>query len=225
MTYAGGEDGILSLFDNKNQQRVSEFKVDDDEEITAVFAKNQLQVMTGSSEGVVKLFDLRYSGAVRTMRHPYMMPINTIVEHKSSGKIITADEKSVRISDSQSGKLFTTIEPKFKINAVMPYIDSGMLFMPCQNRRIGTYFVPSLGKAPKWASFLENVTEEMEETQKDNVYDEFRFLTMQDLEKINGSHLLGSKFLKSYMHGFIIKAKLHDKLKAESKPFDLEEYK
>ena len=104
-------------------------------------------------------------------------------------------------------------------------MDSGLLFLPCQNKKIGTYFIPALGKAPKWASFLENVTEEMEETQKDNVYDEFRFLTIEDLEKINGSHLLGSKFLKSYMHGFIIKAKLHDKLKAESKPFDLEEYK
>jgi len=104
-------------------------------------------------------------------------------------------------------------------------MNSGLLFLPCQSQRIGTYFIPALGKAPKWASFLENITEEMEEEQKDNVYDEFRFLTREDLEKINGLHLIGSKFLKSYMHGFIIKAKLHDRLKLESQPFDMEEYK
>ena len=67
-----------------------------DERITALYAKSQLQVMTGTSEGVVKLFDLRYSGAVMTQRHPYMLPIHTITEHKASGKIITSDEKSVR---------------------------------------------------------------------------------------------------------------------------------
>lgn len=65
----------------------------------------------------------------------------------------------------------------------------------------------------------------MEETQKDNIYDEFRFVTKDELEKINGSHLIGSKFLKSYLHGFILKAKFYNKLKAESQPFDFQEYK
>lgn len=111
LTFAGGDDGKLGLFDNKTSKRskfykfkklVSEFEVSADEQITALYSKSQLQVMTGTSEGVVKLFDLRYSGAVRTQRHPYMLPIHTITEHKASGKIITSDEKSVRYSQQIS---------------------------------------------------------------------------------------------------------------------------
>lgn len=65
----------------------------------------------------------------------------------------------------------------------------------------------------------------MEEQQKNNIYEEFRFLSKEDLEKVNGGHLIGTKFVKSYMQGFVIKAKFYEKLKAEAQPFDLEEYK
>ncbi len=36
------------------------------------------------------------------------------------------------------------------------------------------YFVPSLGPAPKWCSFLEGLTEELEETAAPAVYDDYR---------------------------------------------------
>jgi hypothetical protein len=39
--------------------------------------------------------------------------------------------------------------------------------------RIGSYFVPSLGPAPRWASFLEGLTEELEETTP-TLYDDYR---------------------------------------------------
>ena len=65
----------------------------------------------------------------------------------------------------------------------------------------------------------------MEQQNKDNVYDQFRFLSQEELEKVNGTHLIGSKFLKSYLHGFIIKAKLYAKLVAQAQPFDLQKYK
>ena len=38
------------------------------------------------------------------------------------------------------------------------------------------YFIPSLGPAPKWCSFLENLTEELEETANPTVYDDYRFI-------------------------------------------------
>lgn len=39
------------------------------------------------------------------------------------------------------------------------------------------YFVPSLGPAPKWCSFLEGLTEELEETAAPAVYDDYRLVT------------------------------------------------
>jgi hypothetical protein len=39
--------------------------------------------------------------------------------------------------------------------------------------RVGSYFVPSLGPAPRWASFLEGLTEELEESTP-SLYDDYR---------------------------------------------------
>lgn len=39
---------------------------------------------------------------------------------------------------------------------------------------VQAYFIPSLGPAPKWCSFLENLTEELEETANSTVYDDYR---------------------------------------------------
>ena len=36
------------------------------------------------------------------------------------------------------------------------------------------YFVPSLGPAPQWCSFLESLTEELEETANPTIYDDYR---------------------------------------------------
>ena len=105
--------------------------------------------------------------------------------------------------------------------------DSGLIFLPCQAERVGTYFIPALGKAPRWCSFVENLTEEMEEnaSKNKNIYQEYRFLSEEDLAKVNASHMIGSKFLQAYMGGFIMKAKLYEKLKLQAQPFDLEKYR
>lgn len=89
----------------------------------------------------------------------------------------------------------------------------------------GTHFIPALGPAPRWCSFIENLTEELEEKQTETIYNEYKFLTREELEAIKSSDLIGSKFVQSYMHGFIMKAKLYNKLKDKSQPFDYQAYK
>ncbi len=37
-----------------------------------------------------------------------------------------------------------------------------------------SYFVPALGPAPRWASFLEGLTEELEENASPTLYDDYR---------------------------------------------------
>ena len=41
--------------------------------------------------------------------------------------------------------------------------DSGLLLMAAEQSRVLSYYVPALGPAPRWCSFLDVITEELEE--------------------------------------------------------------
>lgn len=42
----------------------------------------------------------------------------------------------------------------------------------------------ALGPAPRWCSFLDNLTEELEENPESTIYDDYKFVTRQDLENL-----------------------------------------
>ena len=46
-----------------------------------------------------------------------------------------------------------------------------------------TYFIPQLGPAPRWCSFLENITEELEDsaTGPRSVYEDYKFVSRAEL--------------------------------------------
>ena len=50
-----------------------------------------------------------------------------------------------------------------------------MIFAPLEKDKTRTYFIPELGHAPKWCAFLENLTEELEESNVTTVYDDLKF--------------------------------------------------
>ena len=114
-----------------------ELNVFEGEEITALQKDGDLTMVVGSSEGTLKLFDLRFPTPYMIKQHPYMVPINEIVFHQKAEKMIVSDEKSIRIYDKQTGNLFTAVESKFKINGVKTYQDSGLLLVAQEARRIG----------------------------------------------------------------------------------------
>ena len=82
-----------------------------------------------------------------------------------------------------------------------------------------------MGHAPKWCTFLENLTEELEESNVTTLYDDFKFLTAADLDKLQASNLIGTPVLKSYMHGYFMDLKAYQKLVNETDPFAYENYK
>ena len=53
--------------------------------------------------------------------------------------------------------------------------DSGLLFVAAEQPRILSFFIPSLGAAPRWCGFLDNLAEELEEV-KSGVYDDYKFV-------------------------------------------------
>jgi len=94
-----------------------------------------------------------------------------------------------------------------------------------EQEKIGTYFIPSMGHAPKWCTFLENLTEELEESNVTTLYDDFKFVTREDLDKLQAGHLVGTPVLKSYMHGYFMELKAYQKLCLENDPFAYENYR
>lgn len=97
--------------------------------------------------------------------------------------------------------------------------------VPQEQQKIGTYFIPSLGNAPKWCAFLENLTEEMEESQNTSVYEDYKFLTMSELQQLNATHLIGTPMLRAHLHGFFIEMRAYQKLLSVADPFAYERYR
>ena len=111
------------------------------------------------------------------------------------------------------------------INDFTLYKNSGMVFTAWEEEKLGAFFIPTIGQAPKWWSYIENMTEEMEEKHTTTSYEDYKFLTKNELEQINASHLIGTKMLKPYMHGFFMDAKQYRKLKSITDPFAFEKYR
>lgn len=52
----------------------------------------------------------------------------------------------------------------------------------------------------------------MEEGAQTTIYDDFKFLTKEDLERLNLTNLIGTNLLRAYMHGFFIDYRLYKKV-------------
>lgn len=223
---AGGKSGIIETFDYRERSKVNKVIANKGVEITALThdASGYL-FASGSQDGLVRLYDLRYSSHLLEVQHPYKLPIKTVRFHEESKNLISLDKKMIKIYNKNSGKVFTNIESTCDLNDVELVGNSGLLLVANEEVRIGTYFIPELGPAPKWCPLLENITEELEEELTSTVYDEYKFVTREDLEALNASHMIGTKFLKQYLHGFLMKIKMYNKLKSVNDPFAYEKYK
>uniref|UniRef100_A0A8Q3SHW5 Nucleolar protein 10 n=1 Tax=Homo sapiens TaxID=9606 RepID=A0A8Q3SHW5_HUMAN len=102
---------------------------------------------------------------------------------------------------------------------------SALKFNGALTMAVGTTTGQVLGPAPRWCSFLDNLTEELEENPESTVYDDYKFVTKKDLENLGLTHLIGSPFLRAYMHGFFMDIRLYHKVKLMVNPFAYEEYR
>ena len=196
-------------------------------EVTTLrFDSRGLQLAVGTSTGHVALYDLRRSTPLKVKDHQYGLPIVDIKYHARTGHVVSSDAKSVKVWEPDSGKTYTTIESPSDINDVAIYPDSGMIFAALETERLGAYFLPSLGPAPRWCHFLDNITEEMEEAPSTSgMYDDYKFVTREELERLGLSGLVGTGTLRPYMHGFFIDSELHQKAVSLSQPFAYEQWR
>lgn len=221
----GGSDGLLELWDYRQREKIGEIPYVSPITCLSYNSESPLKYSLGFSNGLVRVFDLRYEKSVIDFQHQYREPINSIIFHDKSRSLLSADKKIVKIFNQDTGKIFTNIEPKEEINSIELVQNSGLMFIASEGVRIGTYFIPALDSAPKWCHYIENVTEELEEELIDKVYDEYKFLSYEDLEKLNALNLIGSKYVKQYMHGYLLHSKLYQKLLEINDPFAYEKYR
>lgn len=213
-------------------------------EITALeFDRSGLGLATGSSTGLIHLYDMRSSAPLLKKDQGYGYPIQTLAFLTSSiknraqlnePKILSADKRIIKIWNSRSGTPWTSVEPAVDLNSVVWCKDTGMILTANEGRQQHSFFIPQLGPAPKWCSFLDNLVEEMAEDPNDpnayrnhqagDVYDNFKFLTKKQLEMLNLSHLIGTTgLLRPYMHGYFVAQRLYEEARLIADPFVWEE--
>ncbi|MCJ1470626.1 hypothetical protein MMC07_009272 [Pseudocyphellaria aurata] len=213
-------------------------------EVTALqFDRSGLGLATGSSTGLIHLYDLRSSAPILKKDQGYGYPIQTLIFLASSihtraqtneSKILSADKRIIKIWDSQSGAPWTSVEPAVDLNSVAWCKDSGMVLTANEGRQQHSFFIPQLGPAPRWCSFLDNLVEEMAEDPNDpnaftsqrtgEVYDNYKFLTIEQLDSLNLSHLVGTtSLLRPYMHGYFVAQQLYEEARLIADPSIWEE--
>ncbi|WPK23187.1 hypothetical protein PUMCH_000415 [Australozyma saopauloensis] len=224
---AGLEDGTVEFWDPRSRLRAAKLHVADtlgeQTQITAsVFRNDGLNFACGTSSGKTLLYDLRAPTPSVIKDQGYGFDIKKIIwideNSQDSSKIMTADKRIAKVWNRLDGKPFTSMEPNVDINDVEYVKDSGMFFFANEGMPMHSYYIPNLGPAPKWCSFLDNITEELEEKPSDTIYSNYRFITRDDVAKLNLSHLIGSNVLRSYMHGFFINTDLYDKVNLIANP-------
>ncbi|KAL8223572.1 hypothetical protein R6Q57_019047 [Mikania cordata] len=231
----GGEDGFVECFDMRIRSSVGRLNavtsINEGDQVTAIEFNGDggYHMAVGSSGGKVMIYDLRSSSPLRVKDHMYGSPILNIKWHQTLNserpKLITSDKHIVRIWDPETGGGMTSIEPTAgAINDLCVFSESGLMLLALDTSQIPSYFLPSLGPAPKWCSYMENLTEELEEDAQTTIYDDYKFLTKEEIEKLNLTNLIGTNLLRAYMHGFFIDFRLYKKAQAAANPMVYEEY-
>ena len=250
----GTSAGTVEFWDSRSRNRVSAFApppstsiLDTGQdltkpEITALeFHPSGLNLATGNSNGIVQTYDLRspipllqkdqgYGSPIQTLR--YLTPSSRSRSAISSTKLLSADRKSIKLFDSETGGLWTSIEPAVDLNCVEWVPDSGMLLTANEGRQQHSFFIPQLGPAPKWCGFLDNLVEEMAEdgdadpnafnaakSTAGEVYDNYKFVDQRELRDLNLDHLVGTtNVLRPYMHGFFVPQRLYEQARLLANP-------
>ena len=152
--------------------------------------------------------------------HRNALPIIDIKFHTDSSgmeRVTSTDSQGVKIWSAQSGDIYTGIESECGLNDLCLIENGcGLLLTANENQRCGAYYVPSLGPAPRWCSFLDALTDELEETKSRQTgeWTNFKFVSRDELTVLGACHLIGTNLLKPYMHGFFMKLKLYGQLKS-----------
>uniref|UniRef100_A0A0K0DDF2 Nucleolar protein 10 n=1 Tax=Angiostrongylus cantonensis TaxID=6313 RepID=A0A0K0DDF2_ANGCA len=223
----GTTDGQVEAWDHRDRSRVgildcfvNKLLFSGKVEITSLNFRNALCLGVGTSSGHVMLYDIRSRKPLMVKDHINGLPIKRI----DFDLVLSMDSRVLKIWNAVEGKPFAAIETDCALNDFCRYFDSGLIFFANEGCRLQQFFIPALGTAPKWCYYLETITEELEENQSATLYDDYKFVTKEELDKLGISNLIGTSVLRAYMHGYFLDRRLYEKAQLVSQPDAYEKY-
>ncbi|KAF8500210.1 WD40-repeat-containing domain protein [Russula emetica] len=203
--------------------------------VTALASRSDgLSYAVGTSTGHTLLYDIRSRQPFAIKDQGYGLPVKRVSWIEGGPKmagddlVVSADKKVIKIWDRNSpSENFTSLTPATDLNDVHHIPGSGLLMTTNEGIQMTTYFIPELGPAPRWCSFLENITEELENTAGGarSVYEDYKFVSRSELAILGLDHLIGTPALKPYMHGYFLSLKLYDAARVIANPYMYEEHR
>ncbi|KAH7926252.1 WD40 repeat-like protein [Leucogyrophana mollusca] len=201
--------------------------------VTAIASRTDgLSYAVGTSTGHTLLYDIRSTRPFALKDQGYGLPVRNVawIEGGSrmagDGMVLSADKKVVKIWDRDSpSSNFVSITPANDLNHIHHVPGSGLLLAANEGIQMATFYIPQLGPAPRWASFLENITEEMEDQTVRTVYEDYKFVERSELRTLGLDHLVGTPALKPYMHGYFVSLQLYDTARVIANPFAYAEHR
>ncbi|KAH9941186.1 WD40-repeat-containing domain protein [Epithele typhae] len=201
--------------------------------VTALASRpDGLSYAVGTSTGHTLLYDIRSARHLALKDQGYGLPVKSVcwIEGGSrmvgEGYLLSADKKVIKIWNRNSPESnFTSITPANDINDVNHIPGTGLLMLANEGIKMTSFFVPQLGPAPKWCSFLENLTEELEDQTTRTAYKDYKFVDRAELAKLRLDHLVGTPALKPYMHGYFVSLQLYDTARLIANPYAYAEHR
>ncbi|KAL7670552.1 hypothetical protein ACOME3_005487 [Neoechinorhynchus agilis] len=152
----------------------------------------------GTSNGLVHIYDIRSSNPLISKDNGVHV-IETMFIHDQ--QVATCDRRYLRIFNHTNGHQKLVVPSTKKINSMcIPQRGSGLIFVPTDSPKIHTYFIPDLGPAPTWCSYLDTIVEELKESVVWNdAYDGYRFVSRNELEELDLGKYLSTSFAHPYL--------------------------
>lgn len=201
-------------------------------------AQDGLNMAVGTSTGHVLLYDLRMDKPYATKDQGFSLPIKSLSwpgdarqtrggssSSEAHDTVMSADAKGIKVwPKSDPGSNLVSISPQSgtDLNDVHHLPGSGLVFAAVEGTQCAAWYAPTLGPAPKWCSFLDRITDEIDEEQtsggKRGVYEDFKFVDRAELDSLNMSHLVGSDALRPYMHGYFVPLAVYERARLIANP-------
>ncbi|CCF49376.1 hypothetical protein NDA11_000612 [Ustilago hordei] len=207
-------------------------------------AEDGLNLAVGTNTGHVLLYDLRMDRPYQTKDQGFGLPIKKVMwpgdkaasttgsvgprtRSEAEGKVLSADAKVIKVWDKDSGDNLVSVTPPSAatdINDVTHYPGTGLLMAAVEGTQMAAWYVPALGPAPRWCSYIDTLTDEMDGVGSagtgagKGVYEDFKFVDRAELERLGMSHLVGTQLLRPYMHGYFISLALYERARLLNNP-------
>lgn len=207
-------------------------------------AEDGLNLAVGTNTGHVLLYDLRMDRPYQTKDQGFGLPIKKVMwpgdkaasttggvgprtRSEAEGKVLSADAKVIKVWDKDSGDNLVSVTPPSAatdINDVAHYPGTGLLMAAVEGTQMAAWYVPALGPAPRWCSYIDTLTDEMDGVGSagtgagKGVYEDFKFVDRAELERLGMSHLVGTQLLRPYMHGYFISLALYERARLLNNP-------